>query len=95
MLFLGLDQQDVIGDARNFMRHYRIDYPNIRDPGNEVPRAYGATGVPETFFITARGRIVGDIPGESDSEQLAQGIHAALTGRVVESFQGGAQGGFR
>lgn len=95
VLFLGLDQQDATSDAQNFMRHYHIDYTNIHDQDNDVPRAYGATGVPETFFITAQGRIVGHIPGESDSQQLAEGIRAALTGRVVRSFLGGAQGAFR
>jgi len=95
VLFLGLDQQDVTSDAQSFMRHYEIDYTNIHDLGNDVPRAYGATGVPETFFITAQGRIVGHIPGESTSQQLAEGIRAALTGRVVRSFQGGSQGAFQ
>ncbi len=35
------------------MRLYGVDYPNVRDPGNDVPSSYGATGVPETFFISS------------------------------------------
>jgi len=66
VLFLGLDQQDVISDARNFMRHYHIDYANIRDPENDVPRTYGATGVPEPCYSIAQGRFVGHSPGEGD-----------------------------
>lgn len=94
VLFIGLDMQDVTTDAQTFMRHYGIDYPNVRDPSNDVPRSYGATGVPETFFITAQGRIVGHIPGESSAQQLTAGIAAARSGRVQGTFQGGARGSF-
>ena len=34
------------------LRSYGVDYPSVRDPENDVPRRYGATGVPETFFLT-------------------------------------------
>jgi len=95
VLFLGLDMQDVTTDAHAFIRHYAIDYPNVRDPSNDVARTYGVTGVPETFFIDARGQIVGHIIGESTSQQLAEGISAAHAGRVVRTFEGGSQGALR
>lgn len=82
VLFLGLDTQDASVDALGFVRRYAIDYPNVHDAGDDVPRAYGATGVPETFFITARGRVVGHIIGLSDRRQLAEGIKAAVSGTV-------------
>lgn len=95
VLFLGLDQQDADVDAQQFIRRYAIDYPNIHDPSNDVPRAYGATGVPETFFISARGRVVAHVIGVSDEQQLAGGIRAALTGTVGGTTAGGSQRGFR
>ena len=91
VLFLGLDMQDVTDDANRFIRHYMIDYPNIRDPTNDVARAYGATGVPETFFISAKGEIVGHIIGSSSSAQLTAGIDAALVGHVQSTRRGGEQ----
>ncbi len=91
VLFLGLDMQDVTTDAHRFMRHYAIDYPNIRDPSNDVARTYGVTGVPETFFISARGRIVGHIIGASSTAQLTAGINAALAGHVQHARRGGEQ----
>jgi len=91
VLLLGLDMQDVTSDARSFMRHYAIDYPNIRDPTDEVARTYGATGVPETFFISASGQIVGHIIGASSIAQLTAGIDAALAGHVQGARQGGEQ----
>ena len=69
-LFLGLDQQDVTGDALSFLRSYGVDYPSVREPGNEVPRRYGATGVPETFFISARGYVVDHVTGVISAGQL-------------------------
>ena len=95
VLFLGLDIQDVTADARSFMRHYAVDYPNIRDPTNDVARTYGATGVPETFFITAQGRIVAHVIGESSTQQLTAGIAAATSGKVESALQGGAQRSLR
>jgi cytochrome c biogenesis protein CcmG/thiol:disulfide interchange protein DsbE len=91
VLFLGLDMQDVTTDARTFLRHYSIDYPNVRDPSDEVARSYAATGVPETFFISAKGRIVGHIIGASSTAQLAAGIAAARSGQVQGADQGGNQ----
>jgi cytochrome c biogenesis protein CcmG, thiol:disulfide interchange protein DsbE len=91
VLFLGLDMQDVTTDAHSFMRHYAIDYPNIRDPSNDVARTYGVTGVPETFFISANGQIVGHIIGSSSTAQLTAGINAALAGHVQHARRGGEQ----
>lgn len=91
VLFLGLDMQDVTSDARSFMRHYAIDYPNIRDPSNGVARTYGVTGVPETFFISAKGEIVGHVIGASSNAQLTAGIDAALAGHVEHARRGGEQ----
>lgn len=95
VLFLGLDMQDVTGDARSFIRHYAIDYPNIRDPSNDVARSYGVTGVPETFYISASGKIVGHIIGVSSTAQLKAGIDAAASGQVEGSRRGGPQGNLK
>src|SRR5216684_6692483 len=58
VLFLGIDVQDLTGDARAFARTYRINYVAVRDSSNTIYNAYGLTGVPESYFIDARGRIV-------------------------------------
>jgi len=90
VLFLGLDMQDFTTDADTFMRHYAIDYPNIRDPTNGIALRYGVTGVPETFFISAQGRVVGHIIGASSMPELTAGITAALAGSIAGARQGGA-----
>jgi cytochrome c biogenesis protein CcmG, thiol:disulfide interchange protein DsbE len=91
VLFVGLDMQDAPEDARQFMEHFGIDYLNIRDRTNDTSRRYGATGIPETYFISARGEIVNHVIGVATPAQLRSGITAAIDGRPEAARQGGAQ----
>lgn len=95
VLFLGLDMQDLTTDAGRFMSHYTIDYPNIRDPSNDVARRYGVTGVPETFFISAGGQVVGHVIGVSSTAQLTAGIASAASGQIQGARRGGAEGALK
>jgi cytochrome c biogenesis protein CcmG, thiol:disulfide interchange protein DsbE len=78
--FLGIDVQDLSSDARRFLRRYRIDYVSVRDGGGSTYSDYGLTGVPETYWVDARGRIVSHYAGEVSRCQLEHGI-AAASGR--------------
>jgi cytochrome c biogenesis protein CcmG/thiol:disulfide interchange protein DsbE len=91
VLFLGLNMQDLTGDARSFLADFGITYPTIRDEGDDVARAYGVTGVPETYFISAHGRVVDHVIGVVDPSQLTAGARAAIRGRVLGTADGGAQ----
>jgi cytochrome c biogenesis protein CcmG/thiol:disulfide interchange protein DsbE len=89
ILFLGLDMQDLSGDARDFIREFRLSYPSVRDPGDDVARDWGVTGLPETFFVSARGRVVGHVVGAISSRQLDDGVAAAVAGRPLAAREGG------
>jgi cytochrome c biogenesis protein CcmG/thiol:disulfide interchange protein DsbE len=89
VLFLGLDMQDVRGDAREFLREFSITYPNIREGDKETARRYGMTGIPETFFISADGRVVGHVIGALTPEQLRAGVDVARAGRPEPPRVGG------
>jgi cytochrome c biogenesis protein CcmG, thiol:disulfide interchange protein DsbE len=89
VLFLGLDMQDVRGDAREFLREFSITYPNIREGDKQTARRYGMTGIPETFFISARGRVVGHVIGALGPDQLRAGVAAARSGRPAQAREGG------
>ncbi|MDQ6807253.1 MAG: TlpA family protein disulfide reductase [Actinomycetota bacterium] len=91
VLFLGLDQQDATGDAHVFMRQYGVDYLNVHAAGDDVPRSYGATGVPETYFISARGAVVAHVIGVVSPGELSDGIIAARTGQLLGVRTGGAR----
>src|SRR6266516_7697308 len=68
--YLGLNMQDLTDDSRGFLREFHIDYLNVRDPGNSIARRYGVTGLPETFFISAEGQVVGHVIGVVSEQQL-------------------------
>lgn len=91
VLFLGLNMQDLTGDARDFIREFGLSYPHVRDPGDDVARDWGVTGLPETFFISARGRVVAHVIGAVSARQLDDGVRAAIAGRPLEALEGGAR----
>jgi cytochrome c biogenesis protein CcmG/thiol:disulfide interchange protein DsbE len=82
LVVLGVDYNDVRGDARRFARRHGITYPVVRDKGSVGDR-YGLTGVPETFFVDRSGRLVahhvkGPVNKDKFAEQFARGVEAAL-----------------
>ena len=83
VLFLGLDTQDVTSDAQAFVEGFKLTYPSVRDHGRDVLSRYGATGIPETYFISAAGRVVAHVPGVISPRQLALGVSAARRGAAV------------
>jgi cytochrome c biogenesis protein CcmG/thiol:disulfide interchange protein DsbE len=89
VLFLGLDIQDLRGDARAFIDEFGLTYPSVREPERSVARSYGATGFPETFFIDRSGRVVGHVIGAISPKQIVAGVVAAQSGRVGGVASGG------
>jgi cytochrome c biogenesis protein CcmG/thiol:disulfide interchange protein DsbE len=91
VLFLGLDMQDLREDARSFLSDEGVTYPTVRDPGKKTSKHYGATGIPETYFIGPNGRVVAHVVGAVSTQQLDSGIAAARSGRPVGKEVGGAR----
>jgi cytochrome c biogenesis protein CcmG/thiol:disulfide interchange protein DsbE len=77
VLFLGVDVQDLKSDAGRFLHHHNVRYPSVQDNDGQTYNGYGLTGVPETFWLNARGRIVAHFAGPVSSEQLADGVALA------------------
>jgi cytochrome c biogenesis protein CcmG/thiol:disulfide interchange protein DsbE len=88
-IVLGLDMQDLTDDARAFIREFGLSYPMVREGGNATARRYGTTGLPETYFISARGDVVGHVIGAVSPAQLREGMAAARAGRPLGVEQGG------
>lgn len=79
VVVLGVDAQDLSGDARRFIRRYGLTYPNVRDGAGSTLGRYGITGFPETWFVDRRGRLVGfRVEGPLDTQTLERGIELAL-----------------
>jgi cytochrome c biogenesis protein CcmG, thiol:disulfide interchange protein DsbE len=89
VLFLGLNMQDITDDAHAFTRAASVTYPSLRDRSNGVAHRWGVTGLPETFFVSAQGRVVGHVIGAVSPAQLTAGIAAAQAGRALGVESGG------
>ena len=74
VVFLGLDVQDLVPDARHFLDKLGVPYVSVRDGSPETYSAYGLTGVPETYFIDSQGRAIGHAIGAVSRRELEASI---------------------
>lgn len=82
LVVVGVNIQDLEPEARKFIAEFKISYPNVRDRDGRVSRAYGTTGVPESFFIDREGQVVRKFPGAAVEWRLWQeAIDALMAGR--------------
>jgi cytochrome c biogenesis protein CcmG/thiol:disulfide interchange protein DsbE len=75
--FIGINIQDLRADALSFLREFNVPYVSVRDKTNGSYQAYGLTGVPETYYLDARGRIVAHSLGAVSRGELEDGISRA------------------
>jgi cytochrome c biogenesis protein CcmG/thiol:disulfide interchange protein DsbE len=81
VVFVGIDWHDVKSDARRFLDHHGVTYPTVLDGSGSITDRYGVVGVPETYFIDRRGRLVGEhIVGTvvNQKDRFRSGVEAAL-----------------
>jgi cytochrome c biogenesis protein CcmG, thiol:disulfide interchange protein DsbE len=71
---LGVDALDVTGDARAFIRRYRLTYPQLRDKGGDTLQRYGVVAYPESFVIDRRGRIAATRRGPVDDSFMRRRV---------------------
>jgi cytochrome c biogenesis protein CcmG, thiol:disulfide interchange protein DsbE len=77
---VGLDENDVIGNATSFTRAEGVGYPVGWDPGGSAATSYGVAALPQTFFLNARHQIVHRVFGAVTLADLHQGIELATAG---------------
>jgi len=79
VVFVGVDSKDFSGDARDFMRHYKLTYPVVRDGDGALWGSYGVSGVPETRDIGRNGKYTGtQFYGATTESDLRASIEHAL-----------------
>jgi cytochrome c biogenesis protein CcmG/thiol:disulfide interchange protein DsbE len=78
VVFVGVDWNDFSGDARKFMRQNGLTYPVVHDNHDVTAPKYGFKYVPETFFISAKGKVVGHVGGQINASDLRAGIERAV-----------------
>jgi len=83
VIFLGVDVNDFTADALRFLRRHRVNYVSVRARGPSTYTDYGLTGLPETYFLDARGRIVAYTVGEITASGIEDGVAQSLGGGSV------------
>jgi cytochrome c biogenesis protein CcmG/thiol:disulfide interchange protein DsbE len=73
-LVLGVDVQDLSGDARAFVDEYRLTYPMLRDGPGDLRDDFGILGLPETFVVDRQGRIAAVQRGVVDDEFMRERV---------------------
>jgi cytochrome c biogenesis protein CcmG, thiol:disulfide interchange protein DsbE len=80
---LGINLDDTTGDARDFVKRYRLTYPQLREgDGADRRDAYGMTGFPESFLINPQGRVALIRRGPVDKNYLAEQVAPLLSSRT-------------
>ena len=78
VVFVGIDIDDLRSDARSFLERYGVTYVNVYDGKSSTVGRYGVTGVPETYFLDAAGKIRYRIAGPvEEAADLDAGIELA------------------
>jgi cytochrome c biogenesis protein CcmG, thiol:disulfide interchange protein DsbE len=71
---LGVDVQDVTGDAREFISEYGLTYPMLRDGEGLTRETFAIVGFPETFVLDRRGRITAVRRGPVDERFMRERV---------------------
>ena len=74
---IGVTYHDAADASREFAEENGFAFPSVRDPADTLFAAYGNRGIPETFVLDRRGRIVDLRRGQIDQAFLDQAIARA------------------
>jgi len=78
---LGIDSNDLTDDALGFERRYGITYPQVRDGSGDYSQdQLGTTGVPESFLVSPKGRLVLHSLGPVSDDYLRANVAPYLDG---------------
>jgi cytochrome c biogenesis protein CcmG/thiol:disulfide interchange protein DsbE len=83
LVVVGVDYQDFRGDAMRSMRKLGITYPVVSDGSGRTADRYGLTGVPESFVVDRRGKVVYHASGAvnaspDDAAEFERSVRAAI-----------------
>jgi cytochrome c biogenesis protein CcmG/thiol:disulfide interchange protein DsbE len=78
VVFVGVDVNDFRSAASRFVDRHDVGYTIVRDgPGSTLGK-WGVTGLPETFFVDRKGRVVPPhVLAAATRAQLDEGIRRA------------------
>ncbi len=78
LVVIGIDTEDLSGDARDFVREYGLTYEMLHDGDGDRKDAYGIFALPETFLIDPDGKLALIQRGPVDAKFLADQIEPLI-----------------
>lgn len=85
--FLGVVFEDKPENALRFIAQNGGSMPQLVDPKSEMAVDYGTSGVPETYFIDAKGIIRGKHVGPIDPDTLRADVAAVRSDKPLEAIR--------
>lgn len=82
VVLLGIAVWDEEAESRSFMQQYNLSFTNLSDETGSVLIDYGVYGIPETYFVSPEGKLVGKYRGPLESADHIQELR--------EQFERGA-----
>jgi cytochrome c biogenesis protein CcmG/thiol:disulfide interchange protein DsbE len=78
VVFVGVDSHDTTAGANTYYQTYGLGYASVQDPDEKITAQYNVTGLPETFFLDSKGRIVAKYISAIDAVTLNSLIRKAV-----------------
>jgi len=78
VVFLGVDSHDTNAGAHTYIQTYGIGFQSVQDPDQAIGAQYDVTGLPETFFLDTKGKIVEKYVSAVDAVTLDSMIQKAV-----------------
>jgi cytochrome c biogenesis protein CcmG/thiol:disulfide interchange protein DsbE len=79
---LGIDSKDLSGDGLQFVRRFKITYPQLHDGPGDLGDDLGTVGYPDSFLVNPRGRIALVRRGQVSADFLRANVKPFLDGRA-------------
>jgi cytochrome c biogenesis protein CcmG/thiol:disulfide interchange protein DsbE len=76
VVFIGVDVNDLMGDARHFLSVHHVPYVAVHSKSSITSR-FGLIGLPETFYLDRSGRIQDVTRGQLSATTLQQALSRA------------------
>jgi peroxiredoxin len=71
---VAVDWDDAGGPARAFVRKHGWTFPVLADTSGAAGESYGLVGLPTSFVLDPRGRIVATFRGPQSEARLRQAL---------------------
>jgi cytochrome c biogenesis protein CcmG/thiol:disulfide interchange protein DsbE len=78
VVFVGVDSHDTTAGAHTYYQTYGLGYQSVQDPDQVIGAQYDVTGLPETYLVDTKGKIVEKYVSAVDAVTLDSMIQKAV-----------------